>query len=139
MAASVMADPVAVRVPWLGFHGSGVGFAARHAAFAGDVAQLGEHLLCKQGVVGSIPIVSTRWASPPGASLVFLVSRRGFSVRCVGLCLGVAWGGSACRCGSWMGFLLKLYSGFVLFFLSVNQVLVRLWAREMGLCRGSWP
>ena len=26
----------------------------------GDVAQLGEHLLCKQGVVGSIPIVSTR-------------------------------------------------------------------------------
>ena len=25
----------------------------------GDVAQLGEHLLCKQGVVGSIPIVST--------------------------------------------------------------------------------
>ena len=27
----------------------------------GDVAQLGEHLLCKQGVVGSIPIVSTSW------------------------------------------------------------------------------
>ena len=26
----------------------------------GDVAQLGEHLLCKQGVVGSIPIVSTK-------------------------------------------------------------------------------
>jgi hypothetical protein len=25
----------------------------------GGVAQLGEHLLCKQGVVGSIPIVST--------------------------------------------------------------------------------
>jgi hypothetical protein len=25
----------------------------------GDVAQLGEHLLCKQGVVGSNPIVST--------------------------------------------------------------------------------
>ena len=25
----------------------------------GDVAQLAEHLLCKQGVVGSIPIVST--------------------------------------------------------------------------------
>ncbi len=25
----------------------------------GDVAQLGEHLLCKQGVVGSSPIVST--------------------------------------------------------------------------------
>ena len=27
---------------------------------AGDVAQLGEHLLCKQGVVGSNPIVSTK-------------------------------------------------------------------------------
>ena len=26
---------------------------------AGAVAQLGEHLLCKQGVVGSIPISST--------------------------------------------------------------------------------
>ena len=26
---------------------------------SGDVAQLAEHLLCKQGVVGSIPIVST--------------------------------------------------------------------------------
>ena len=26
----------------------------------GGVAQLGEHLLCKQGVVGSIPIVSTK-------------------------------------------------------------------------------
>jgi hypothetical protein len=32
----------------------------------GGVAQLGEHLLCKQGVVGSIPIVSTRLASPSG-------------------------------------------------------------------------
>ena len=28
--------------------------------FAGAVAQLGEHLLCKQGVVGSIPSSSTR-------------------------------------------------------------------------------
>ena len=26
----------------------------------GAVAQLGEHLLCKQGVIGSIPISSTR-------------------------------------------------------------------------------
>ena len=30
-----------------------------YTAGHGDVAQLGEHLLCKQGVVGSIPIVST--------------------------------------------------------------------------------
>ena len=27
----------------------------------GDVAQLVEHLLCKQGVVGSIPSISTRF------------------------------------------------------------------------------
>jgi hypothetical protein len=25
----------------------------------GDVAQMGEHLLCKQGVSGSIPLIST--------------------------------------------------------------------------------
>ena len=31
----------------------------------GDVAQLGEHLLCKQGVVGSIPIVSTMMVPGP--------------------------------------------------------------------------
>ena len=28
--------------------------------FYGGVAQLGEHLLCKQGVIGSIPFISTR-------------------------------------------------------------------------------
>ena len=28
----------------------------------GGIAQLGEHLLCKQGVIGSIPIISTKWA-----------------------------------------------------------------------------
>jgi hypothetical protein len=27
--------------------------------FHGGVAQLGEHLLCKQGVIGSIPFTST--------------------------------------------------------------------------------
>ncbi len=27
----------------------------------GDIAQLGEHLLCKQGVSGSIPLISTIW------------------------------------------------------------------------------
>ncbi len=26
----------------------------------GGIAQLGEHLLCKQGVSGSIPLISTR-------------------------------------------------------------------------------
>ena len=29
----------------------------------GGLAQLGEHLLCKQGVIGSIPIVSTTLVS----------------------------------------------------------------------------
>jgi hypothetical protein len=28
----------------------------------GGVAQLGEHLLCKQGVGGSTPLTSTSWA-----------------------------------------------------------------------------
>jgi hypothetical protein len=32
--------------------------------FYGDVAQLEEHLLCKQGVVGSSPIISTTTAKP---------------------------------------------------------------------------
>ena len=27
--------------------------------FSGDVAQLGEHLICIQGVAGSIPVIST--------------------------------------------------------------------------------
>ena len=29
----------------------------------GDIAQLGEHLLCKQGVSGSIPLISTKGLS----------------------------------------------------------------------------
>ena len=29
----------------------------------GGVAQLGEHLLCKQGVIGSIPFISTNTGS----------------------------------------------------------------------------
>ena len=32
----------------------------------GGIAQLGEHLLCKQGVIGSIPIISTIWAHSSG-------------------------------------------------------------------------
>ena len=31
-----------------------------HSAICGGVAQLGEHLLCKQGVIGSIPFISTK-------------------------------------------------------------------------------
>ena len=42
-------------------------------AMVGDVAQLGEHLLCKQGVVGSNPIVSTSMCRD-GCVLVWLGS-----------------------------------------------------------------
>jgi hypothetical protein len=35
---------------------------------SGDVAQLVEHLLCKQGVVGSIPSISTSWCCQSAAS-----------------------------------------------------------------------
>ena len=38
---------------------SAVRFRARGSGL-GPVAQLGEHLLCKQGVIGSIPISSTK-------------------------------------------------------------------------------
>jgi hypothetical protein len=32
-----------------------------HVVACGRVAQLGEHLLCKQGVTGSIPVTSTKY------------------------------------------------------------------------------
>ena len=32
--------------------------------FYGGIAQLGEHLLCKQGVNGSIPFISTKESIP---------------------------------------------------------------------------
>jgi hypothetical protein len=38
-----------------------MGFALLNPSYDfGDVAQLVEHLLCKQGVVGSIPSISTK-------------------------------------------------------------------------------
>jgi hypothetical protein len=45
-------------------------FLRRAARLAfGGLAQLGERLLCKQEVIGSIPIVSTRFCSAGGLSL----------------------------------------------------------------------
>ena len=38
---------------------SGVANSTAFAVHPGDVAQLGEHLLCKQGVSGSSPLIST--------------------------------------------------------------------------------
>ena len=35
----------------------------------GGIAQLGEHLLCKQGVIGSIPFISTRRVRVEGKHL----------------------------------------------------------------------
>jgi hypothetical protein len=32
----------------------------KYGGFSGGLAQLGEHLLCKQGVNGSIPLSSTK-------------------------------------------------------------------------------
>jgi hypothetical protein len=36
------------------------GFRTGEIELDGALAQLGEHLLCKQGVIGSIPISSTK-------------------------------------------------------------------------------
>ena len=96
----------------------------------GGVAQLGEHLLCKQGVTGSIPVVSTNVLAVPGR-----LAR--LAVWCGGW---VVWTGGEHRHGEVrvrrapcdrriMG-CAPLYPpcGGYLFFISVNQVLVRLWA-----------
>jgi hypothetical protein len=46
----------------------------------GGVAQLGEHLLCKQGVTGSIPVVSTTAVCVAnGACLTVLARRQSFA------------------------------------------------------------
>src|SRR5580704_7753494 len=38
-------------------------FRIKGSSHCGRVAQLGEHLLCKQGVTGSIPVTSTNFTS----------------------------------------------------------------------------
>ncbi len=62
----------------------------------GGVAQLGEHLLCKQGVTGSIPVVSR-------GGVVQRRRLRGSGVRCGGgfrdPCGGLALGGAGGCCG----------------------------------------
>ena len=40
-------------------HAGGRGFESRRVRQYGGVAQLGEHLPCKQDVAGSIPVTST--------------------------------------------------------------------------------
>ena len=54
--------------------GKGVGAiqpCGKQTSERGAVAQLGEHLLCKQGVTGSIPVSSTTFGSCTG----FLLER----------------------------------------------------------------
>ena len=46
-----------------GRHGtSGISGSISETRERGGIAQLGEHLLCKQGVKGSNPFISTIWA-----------------------------------------------------------------------------
>jgi hypothetical protein len=52
----------------------------------GGVAQLGEHLLCKQGVIGSIPFTSTRMALGVG---VWRRQNPGYRGGCGALCSGL--------------------------------------------------
>ena len=57
---------------------------------SGAVAQLGEHLLCKQGVVGSIPISSTMTGVKAGAGAAAETGR----------CRGVRPGGRTIDCAT---------------------------------------
>ena len=108
----------------------------------GDVAQLGEHLLCKQGVVGSIPIVSTimvDWADyrlrPMVRSMIRVcVSQR--SKRFGAGCGVVRDGPVGTIRRAWLRHCWCCHLTFSgwrqMFFVRVNQVLVRLWTRVMA-------
>ena len=95
----------------------------------GGVAQLGEHLLCKQGVTGSIPVVSTSWNPPlPGKLGPYRGNFEfGASVR----------RGMASPVGKHAVAVAAL--AVMLVFVSVNQVLVRLWARASRDRSSDWP
>jgi hypothetical protein len=122
----------------------------------GGVAQLGEHLLCKQGVTGSIPVVSTTVVCKAnGVYLTGSARRQSFascspervlptSTGCIAecpefgliMCLGkaswVVWSRRLSGCP-------VLIVGVVTVVLcNVNQVLVRLWARVMEICPSGW-
>jgi hypothetical protein len=98
----------------------------------GDVAQLGEHLLCKQGVVGSIPIISTSDISirdiSAGASRSCDAHGKVQSYGAISHDLRV---GGVRRC---VVAARRPRGSAPLFFVSVNQGLVRLWARRGRDC-----
>ena len=85
----------------------------------GGVAQLGEHLLCKQGVIGSNPFVSTIFGLRSGFWALYRSEAE--SSVCVGLY----------PCKPSRTFWITIHERKMLFFVRVNQVLVRLWARVM--------
>jgi hypothetical protein len=109
---------------------------SRPGAKVGGVAQLGEHLLCKQGVTGSIPVVSTRLVKRQWP----LRRRFGLAGGAAAWLLGLYRGMSRIRFDHGPGQSVPgcvvvpfvLPGWVVLFFVSVNQVLVRLWARVIG-------
>ena len=113
----------------------------------GGVAQLGEHLLCKQGVVGSIPITSTSsWCDGLGFGSVRRREEVGFGT--VSWITRVVGGSCAWCCSAWLRPGLRIGVWPCCWsFESVNQVLVRLWAcpvastdRMVGgsPCGGCW-
>ena len=62
LSASFLAQPIVFDLRASGATGSTSGTI-------GALAQLGEHLLCKQGVTGSIPVGSTSMTGPPADGL----------------------------------------------------------------------
>jgi hypothetical protein len=103
----------------------------------GGVAQLGEHLLCKQGVVGSSPITSIL-PGPPRADaapkeMEGKIPRRVLDGRD---CIAEKRKQSALMvlCGTAMPLVSPV--GGMLVFVRVNQVLVRLWACLLACLTG---
>ena len=87
-----------------------------------------EHLLCKQGVIGSNPIVSITvvgFQSPVVRLVRGWRGLHGMVPRSACLWLPPrAWGGAVCRVCRWVS------ARRCLFFCVVNLVLVRFWARR---------
>ena len=105
---------VSAMVDGLGAHRSGL---PRPMVRFGGVAQLGEHLLCKQGVVGSIPSTSIGLAAGLAVTSFGVVVVWG---------LGSAWFGRVTAVGRGGAGICRVFWSLS----HVNQVLVRSWARR---------
>ena len=99
----------------------------------GGIAQLGEHLLCKQGVIGSIPIVSTTGASAPAEARRAAVHSAAAAQPIESVSRNVPVRREYLPRHSVQGRMsapfMRLPLAAGLFFVSVNQVLLRLWTR----------